>query len=725
MTEGKGMLMRRGGGVMLMAAGWAFGISSGGCSPKDGPGPSAPTVQQATGQATCSVAKDPLNPLIVEWPGTSRSALEATAQQGPVVVSYLGCVMKVLPDCHASGAGLYELARVTPSRETIAMADEAELRARLPLGVANLASELKVGSGLELSYVSVGQKQLAKPPTALSGQCGGATHYVRALTIGAYELNVTSRFEAAGGVEIGGTGVSGAGRSARSRLRGSGEVERCASGKASDGELAQSCGAVLQLGLVPIDAADGKVAAAGFGAGVGAVPVIPRVGELRELATGGGGLADVDVALLELLQAAKRADKGGAPARGKAAAWDALASYRGANPYLASAEQRRDQWTAVDEAGRKRHAQVRVMCAQRSRDEAKLARLLRLDEDVVPKRQREGYKREFDQVYAAWAADIPRCGSSAGEMITVAGGSLTTAARDAGLPASPPRRVEVDAFDLDAVEVTTAAYAVCVTGGGCEKPGSGDACNWGVSGRERHPINCVNWSQATAYCAWAGKRLPTEDEWEFAARGTASRTFPWGDVGPGKTAACWAADTPRPAATCEVGTHEADRTPEGVRDLAGNVGEWTSSGGRDPSGAGASGLRVVRGGSWGDGQTGDLLGARREGYPPSVQSRELGFRCAKARLSSARGSPSVSSRCDATAAHCCPGRHADAGGAAVVRPGRAVRSGGRDERPPPGRGGRHFPPLLLRRLARPPTPRDRGPPDAPPVCGEGAPGDPA
>jgi hypothetical protein len=347
-----------------------------------------PTVGEHDPQSTtCSVAKDPLNPLIVEWPGANRSQLEATAARGPVVVSYVGCVMKVLPDCTAGGGSGYELTRTTPARETLAIADESELKARLPLGVANLGGELKQGKALELSYVSVGQRQARTAPTTLGGQCAGATHYVRSLTVGAYELATTSTFAASGGVELGGTGASGSGKDSRQRLRGAGDVSRCSSTVLKDEEVSTNCGAILQLGLVPIDAADGKVAAAGFGDGLGTVAVIPKVGELREIQVA-GGLAAADPDLLELVQTAKRADKNtGASAGQRASAWEGLAQYRGKNPYKVSAEQRRDQWRAVQEAERKRAEQVARMCVQHAADTVKLERLLKLDDDVVSARQ--------------------------------------------------------------------------------------------------------------------------------------------------------------------------------------------------------------------------------------------------------------------------------------------------------------------------------------------------
>jgi formylglycine-generating enzyme required for sulfatase activity len=620
-----------------------------------------PTVAEHDPQnATCSVAKDPLNPLIVEWPGANRSQLEATAARGPVVVSYVGCVMKVLPDCTAGGGSGYELTRTTPAKETLAIADEGELKARLPLGVASLGGELKQGKALELSYVSVGQRQARTAPTTVSGQCAGATHYVRSMTVGAYELATTSTFAASGGVELGGTGASGSSKDSRQRLRGSadGTVTRCSASGLRDDEVTTHCGAILQLGLVPIDAADGKVAAAGFGDGLGTVAVIPKVGELREVQVA-GGLAAADPDLLELVQSAKRADKkSDASAGQRVSAWDSLSQYRGKNPYKASAEQRRDQWRAVQEAETKRAEQVAKVCAQYSADSAKLQRLLHLDDDVVSARQKEGYQRELEQVYAAWRGDIAVCEQRAsraeqaaraqeqsrqqqqarealiGAMVSIPGGAFIMGSADGQDAEKPAHRMTVASFALDVTEVTVGAYEACVQGGGCSQPGTDQFCNWGQSGKSRHPINCVDWNQATAFCSWARKRLPTEEEWELAARGTEGRTYPWGAAGPGNQL-CWKGSGA--SGTCEVGSHASGATPTGLQDMAGNVWEWTSSQKCPYTSSGydmnkCDSVRISRGGGWGSGDAAWVRGALRNAHAPAYRNGGVGFRCARALL---------------------------------------------------------------------------------------------
>lgn len=195
----------------------------------------------------------------------------------------------------------------------------------------------------------------------------------------------------------------------------------------------------------------------------------------------------------------------------------------------------------------------------------------------------------------------------------------------------------LDAFEIDASEVTTVAFRGCVSDGGCSEPRSGASCNWERSERDWHPINCVDWDQARAYCEWNGKRLPTEWEWEKAARGTDGRKFPWGneaaDCGRAVMenedgSACGQGPT-----TFEVGSKPSGRSPFGLLDMAGNVWEWTSSTSREPS------LIVVRGGSWFDNATLARVSFRGK-YPASSQIPSLGFRCAVSVDASPSASPS-------------------------------------------------------------------------------------
>jgi formylglycine-generating enzyme required for sulfatase activity len=187
--------------------------------------------------------------------------------------------------------------------------------------------------------------------------------------------------------------------------------------------------------------------------------------------------------------------------------------------------------------------------------------------------------------------------------------------------------VTIGAFLLDTTEVSVAAYAECVKVGKCSTEGitSFFTCNSGTAERANHPMNCVDLGQATAYCDFAGKRLPTEYEWEWAARGAdRGTTHPWGNDPPARQL-CWNGEDNelgRRPGTCPIGSFPEGDSPHRIKDLAGNVWEWTSS-------AYDGSSTVVRGGSWADGGAGRFAASFREPFPPTTRYANLGFRCAK------------------------------------------------------------------------------------------------
>jgi formylglycine-generating enzyme required for sulfatase activity len=141
----------------------------------------------------------------------------------------------------------------------------------------------------------------------------------------------------------------------------------------------------------------------------------------------------------------------------------------------------------------------------------------------------------------------------------------------------PYHEVTLSAYRIDVTEVAVVAYADCVDAGACSEPDSGAACNWSAVGRGDHPINCVDWQQAADYCAWAGKRLPTEAEWEKAARGTDGRKYPWGSDAPTCSLANFYYGVGGCAdGTVPVGSSPAGASPYAALNLAGNVGEWVA-----------------------------------------------------------------------------------------------------------------------------------------------------
>ena len=212
---------------------------------------------------------------------------------------------------------------------------------------------------------------------------------------------------------------------------------------------------------------------------------------------------------------------------------------------------------------------------------------------------------------------------------------------EGGTNERPVHNVCISTFEMDVHEVTNAEYAECVAGGRCTAPSPSSSYSrstyYGNPAYDDFPVIYVNWYQTTDYCTWAGKRLPTEAEWEYAARGGLSgKRYPWGDTISGTDANYWNSGDPWDNDTSEVEYYGPQGY--GLYDMAGNVWEWvndwyqsnyyTVSPPNDPPGPGSGTSRVLRGGSW-SASTSYLRVARRSDYLPGLGGLNLGFRCAR------------------------------------------------------------------------------------------------
>ena len=183
-------------------------------------------------------------------------------------------------------------------------------------------------------------------------------------------------------------------------------------------------------------------------------------------------------------------------------------------------------------------------------------------------------------------------------------------------PEHPQHRVTVSSFDILDHEVTNADYRRFDP-------------NHDRLARDTDPVVNVSWYEAAAYAAWVGGRLPTEAQWEFAARGTDGRKYPWGDEEP----TCDRANFQECGSTLRAAREGRAQTPEQVYDLAGNAWEWcrdwsgdyTAAERKDPLGPATGSARVVRGGSFLNIPY-DLRGANRYRSAPEVRDPSLGFR---------------------------------------------------------------------------------------------------
>ena len=217
----------------------------------------------------------------------------------------------------------------------------------------------------------------------------------------------------------------------------------------------------------------------------------------------------------------------------------------------------------------------------------------------------------------------------------------------------PVHTVALDGFWIDRTEVTNAHYQRCVEAGKCEAPGAKNV-EFRDAAKTDHPKVLVDWSEAEAYCEWAGARLPTEAEWEYAARGPDELVFPWGDefdearlnycvVHPsGHGAQCtitnWDDATigDDDQRTAPVGSYPEGASWCGALDMAGNVEEWVadwfgaypSERQENPTGPATGQARVLRGGSWIAYSPPDMRGTNRFGADTEADST-VGFRCAR------------------------------------------------------------------------------------------------
>ncbi|MBI9043582.1 MAG: formylglycine-generating enzyme family protein [Anaerolineaceae bacterium] len=215
-------------------------------------------------------------------------------------------------------------------------------------------------------------------------------------------------------------------------------------------------------------------------------------------------------------------------------------------------------------------------------------------------------------------------------LLAVPAGEFEMGSNGGGSDEKPIHTVYLDAYWMDQTEVTNAMYEKCVEAGKCEKPRGSDYEN---SSYSNHPVVYVDWQSAQDYCEWAGRRLPTEAEWERAARGTDGRTYPWGE-GIDSSLANYGQNVND---TTKVGSYPQGASPYGALDMAGNVWEWvldwydsdyySNSPAENPQGPSTGEYRVLRGGSWG--YYGMLpRSAHRLRHDPSNDVSGLGFRCA-------------------------------------------------------------------------------------------------
>jgi formylglycine-generating enzyme required for sulfatase activity/serine/threonine protein kinase len=274
---------------------------------------------------------------------------------------------------------------------------------------------------------------------------------------------------------------------------------------------------------------------------------------------------------------------------------------------------------------------------------------------------------------SASVAPAPACPA---EMVLIPAGQyfMGSDAKDAVANQKPSHQVTLNGFCMDLYEVTARKYKDCSAVGKCkrgtpevewpkitlaDKATYTPLCTLADPAKGDHPINCVDWEQASTYCKNNGKRLPTEAEWEYATRGPDGRVFPWGDEAPtaqhlnacGTECLAWAKQNKVAAqftsalyeaddgfaTTAPVGKFPAGRSRFGPYDVVGNVWEWVADWDgtyepvdqKDPTGPDTGTRRVIRGGAWNGSVQDWLHPSFRYAQDPTARSHGIGFRCAK------------------------------------------------------------------------------------------------
>jgi formylglycine-generating enzyme required for sulfatase activity len=219
---------------------------------------------------------------------------------------------------------------------------------------------------------------------------------------------------------------------------------------------------------------------------------------------------------------------------------------------------------------------------------------------------------------------------------SIQSGTFNMGSDTGGVDEKPVHSVTVQSFEMMDTEVTVELYRQCFDDHACTKPGTESLCNWNTSGRDDHPINCLDWQQAADFCNWAGARLPSEAEWEYAARSRGQDIlYPWGDDLPTCSLANLSDCEEQTWAACNM---TAGNTDQDLCDMAGNVWEWVQDWYHDSyTGAPSNGdawespageYRVIRGGSW-DTIAGGLRAAYRSQAYPDARFSYYGFRCVR------------------------------------------------------------------------------------------------
>lgn len=205
-------------------------------------------------EAKCAITKSQAEPLIVEWPSSSRAKIEALAKTGVVAVRYNGCEMEVLASCNAPGK--YGYTAITAKRDRVVIKSADDLYANIPLGAAALEGKLETSGELDVAMAIVGRyatdKRVIRADELEGGDCAKATHFVSALTVGAFEFFAGADASIAASAGAGGLGAGAKSTTKRELLNSDGKMTSCDAATTADTRPPEGCGAVVRLEVVPL-----------------------------------------------------------------------------------------------------------------------------------------------------------------------------------------------------------------------------------------------------------------------------------------------------------------------------------------------------------------------------------------------------------------------------------------------------------------------------------------
>lgn len=286
----------------------------------------------------------------------------------------------------------------------------------------------------------------------------------------------------------------------------------------------------------------------------------------------------------------------------------------------------------VEEERRKIEEEKKKIEEARRKEEEARQRAEEEKKRLEEARRKEEEKRKVDEEARRKAEEEKKRRDGTGEMVLIPAGEFWMGSEDGGADEKPRRRVYLDAFRIDKYELTNSQYERFMQATGRAAP---NYWNNGSFNGASQPVVGVSWEDGEAYCKWAGKRLPTEAEWEKAARGTDGRKYPWGEQWDSSRAN---SDESKLGKTAPVGSYPGGVSPYGGHDMAGNVWEWVAdwydqnyyqrAPGRNPKGADSGQLRVLRGGSWYYDPS-FLRSTFRGRNDPTFRGNRVGFRCAQ------------------------------------------------------------------------------------------------